>query len=474
MTDGRGTVEGYAQFFTPEQTANAEYDSLTGTLSYRSFHELASQIIRVNADRGMMVDIVYLNIEDFKAFNERYGFEEGNALIVSLADCAAEAFPERLIGRAAGDRFVILAFNQETAAGIHLLEEEFQRACIRMPRHLRVGVYHIDDSSTDLVLACDRAKIAADSIRKRYDAVCCCYDEELNRSVRQERYIVEHIEEAIRNRQIRIYYQPVIRTATNEVCSMEALARWQDPNYGLLAPSVFIGTLEEYNLVHLLDSYVIRGVCAQMRQSAEEGKTLIPVSVNLSRKDFELCDINGVVENAVESYQIPKELIRLEITESALINNAENISRSISRFHEKGFKVWLDDFGSGYSSLNILKEFDFDLLKIDMAFLRNVTRKSQRIIAAVVAMAKQIGLRTLAEGVETSKQLQFLQDIGCEMAQGYFIGRPAPYRSTILTLDERGFEMEQKETRAYYDELAKSQFRSTWEGEDGVVLRNAD
>ena len=180
---------------------------------------------------------------------------------------------------------------------------------------------------------------------------------------------------------------------------------------------------------------------------------MVPVSFNVSRMDFELCDIFAEIEKLVKEYDVPKEMLTMEITESVLNKNPALISNQIKRFHEAGYKVWMDDFGSGYSSLNILKDFDFDLLKIDMLLLQDFQEKSQKIVSSIVDMAKKIGIRTLAEGVETEEQLEFLREIGCEKLQGYYIGRPRPYEESIAHCKEMGFRFETPGKRRYNDDL---------------------
>ena len=240
---------------------------------------------------------------------------------------------------------------------------------------------------------------------------------------------------------------------SREVCGLEALVRWIDPGFGMLSPSEFIPVLEECHLIHLLDIHVMSEICRNFSEMQKSGEDLIPVSFNLSRMDFELCDIFGELESLVAKYQVPRDMLTMEITESVLNKNPILISKQIKRFHDAGYKVWMDDFGSGYSSLNILKDFDFDLMKIDMLLLKDSSDKSRKIISSIVDMAKKIGIRTLAEGVETEEQLEFLREIGCEKLQGYYIGRPGPYHESIAHCKEQGFRFESPAKRRYNDDL---------------------
>lgn len=231
-----------------------------------------------------------------------------------------------------------------------------------------------------------------------------------------EQYILDHLDEAIARGYIHVYVQPVVRTLTRQVCGMEALARWQDPVHGLLMPGIFIDVLEKHRRIHKLDLYMVRKICEHYRYSGNRAD--VPVSVNLSRLDYELCDIFFEVESEVRANKVPRSHLCIEITESALSENEDLMRDYIDRFRKAGYAVWMDDFGSGYSSLNVLKDFELDELKIDMRFLSDFHNRSKMILASIIQMAKHINIQTLAEGVETEEQFAFLRNIGCEKVQG--------------------------------------------------------
>lgn len=233
-------------------------------------------------------------------------------------------------------------------------------------------------------------------------------------------YVISHLDEAIENHWIQVYYQPVIRTLTGELCGMEALARWVDPQIGFLSPASFIPVLEQVRLIHQLDAYVLEEVCHMLRQRLNHDLPITPVSFNLSRYDFDMVDVFHLVEKTRAAYQIPRDALHVEITESALAENDDAVHRAVDRLRDEGYEIWLDDFGSGYSSLNILKDYTVDLIKLDMGFLRSFTEKSRDIIRSVIDMAKELGIKTLAEGVETQEHAEFLASIGCGRQQGYY------------------------------------------------------
>ena len=266
-------------------------------------------------------------------------------------------------------------------------------------------------------------------------------------------FIKKNFKKAIDNHEIQVFYQPVIRVLSRQLCSFEALARWIDPEIGMIYPDEFIPVLEKEQAIHLLDAAVLRQVCVRIRSSVTNGEIPIPVSVNLSRLDFTLCDIFSVTDQIVSEYHIPHEFIYFEITESVMAEEQELLKGIVNRFRAAGYQIWMDDFGSAYSSLNALKELNFDEIKLDMRFLRPFTVRSKRIATSVVEMAKRIFIHTLVEGVETEEHFYFLRNIGCEKVQGYYFGKPMPYEEALENLREKGIGVEIPQDRQYYDDL---------------------
>ena len=275
-----------------------------------------------------------------------------------------------------------------------------------------------------------------------------------------ERFITENFEEALARGHIQPFYQPVIRTISRQLCSFEALARWVDPRRGIIPPDRFIPILEQSQTIHRLDACIIRQVCATIRARLEAGEVPIPVSVNLSRLDFTLCDIFAVVDGIVTQYQIPHDFLYIEITESVMAEQEDQMRAIVDRFHAAGYQIWMDDFGSAYSSLNVLKDYEFDEIKLDMRFLSSFNLRSRRILTAVIQMAKEIDIHTLAEGVETQEQLRYLRNIGCEKVQGFYFGRPQPWDDALSHLRDIGVGIEGPQDRKYYDDIGRVNFLS--------------
>ena len=260
-----------------------------------------------------------------------------------------------------------------------------------------------------------------------------------------EKHIESHIEEAIAEKQVKVYLQPNVRGLTQRVCGAEALSRWIDPKYGMIYPGDFISVLEKTLKIHLLDLYVFREICKNLGERLERKETVFPISLNFSRLDFNIGDFLDQLESIVEQYHVPKNLLHIEVTESVVMHNEGYMKYVVKKLHELGYQVWMDDFGSGYSSLNLLKEFEFDTFKIDMRFLSDMGKKSLIIIYSILYMAKEIGIHTVAEGVETEEQFRFLKHAGCERMQGYYFERPEPMENWLSDLIEKNGVESRKE-----------------------------
>lgn len=255
-----------------------------------------------------------------------------------------------------------------------------------------------------------------------------------------EQYILKHIDEANSRRHIRAYFQPIIRTLTGEVCCAEALARWEDPNLGVLSPVDFIPALEKHDQVYEVDLNILRQTCVFYQKLQASGTPVHSFSVNFSRYDFTRPHFFEDVVGIVDEYEVPHEAIKLEVTESVLFENEKLFRQAFYAFHEAEFTVWLDDFGTGYSSLGMLQGYSFDLLKIDMLFMKDFTDRSRQLVSAMVNMAKALNMLTLIEGVETEEQLEFVRSIGCDSIQGFYYASPMNEEAFVDFLGSRKAE----------------------------------
>ncbi|WP_051688674.1 sensor domain-containing phosphodiesterase [Butyrivibrio sp. AE2032] len=429
-------------------TSTAETDELTGLLNMSFFYQKASILLGSHESWREDISFVHFDIPNFKLFNERNGFKLGDELLCDLANAILSEFNVgSIISRFSDDHFVVCTVGNKNDVVNKVVDVQKKMLLaddVNKKVRVKAGIYYMDDRRSEIGLACDHARLACNSIKNRHDINYCIYDEMLRDNLRRQQYVIDHIDEAIEKEYIKVYYQPVVRVKTGEICGYEALVRWIDPNYGMLSPGDFIDTLEQYHLIHLVDTYVIRKVCQDYARMSEEGKEIVPVSLNISRLDFELCDIFGIVEATREKYGVPKNMLDLEITESALNSNAGFIKSECSRMRDLGYHIWIDDFGSGYSSLNTIAEYSFDVLKLDMVFLRSLDNnpKTGKIMTYIVEGAKAMGVSPLCEGCETEQHFQFLKDIGCERAQGYYFGKPMPMEESRSMTLAKGFKWE--------------------------------
>lgn len=426
----------------------ATKDTLTGLLSFEYFTlKVKETIAKYNIQRGDSV-YLFINITNFKVYNDQKGFEKGNEFLKIVGQIINETFHElALVSRQSDDHFVVFSANQNIEAKIREIAARVESQDADVKPSIKVGAAAVYNPDEDPHYAVEKARYAhAELKRMPSNKHILWYDDNMHDNYLMVQYIVTHIDEAIKNGYIKAFYQPVVWSKGRTLCGVEALARWIDPKYGFLSPAKFVPALESAQLVYKLDKEILRIVCADIRHNLDKGLPVLPVSINFSRADFGLIDIVDVVSSTVEQYKIPHELLHVEITESALTNETDTLKNTINRLHEKGFATWLDDFGSGYSSFNVLKDYDFDVLKLDMAFLIgfNGNEKAKALIKSVISLAEQIGMKTLCEGVETAEQAAFLEEASCGRLQGYLYGKPLSYEELMKKIKEGEYNLAKK------------------------------
>ena len=403
-------------------------DEVTGIANMHYFRSQSLEIMHnKNTDLSKMI-FLFLDIENFKNYNEKYNYWEGNCFLKEFAEKIEEVFEGAISAHFSNDNFVIFTEDKDTQEKLEKLRDFIINSETDIRMGLKVGAYRPKDKETMPIIACDYARYACYSIKKNYNRNYCEYNEKMSQDFHKKQYIINNIDSALKNNYIRVYYQPVMNSSNNTMCGIEALARWDDPQYGFLSPNDFIETLEEYHQIHKLDMHILEQVCQDIYHTKEQGHKTIPVSLNFSRLDFDSVNLVEEIESRMEEYQIEKNLIHIEITESAISENDERLSAAMQKLRSSGYALWLDDFGAGYSGLNVLKEYDFDVMKIDMKFLSNFSGnvKARQILKNVVNLATELGMETLTEGVETEEARAFLQEIGCKRLQGYLFGKPMP------------------------------------------------
>ncbi|MDD5943764.1 GGDEF domain-containing phosphodiesterase [Fibrobacter sp.] len=439
------------------------FDPLTGLPNLGYCRIRGENYVEDLANAGKTPAVVFFDIIGMKLYNNANGFSSGNEFLIHFAAMLKKQFAKDLVCRGMNDHFIVVTDNVGLEEKLCEIRKYVKGTISKISMDLYVGICQTDTDS-DIIDAIEKAKLACNIQKKKGDKFIRQYDEDLHRTLMLHNYVVNHIDDAIANGYIKVYYQPVVRTISETFCGMEALARWIDPEQGFLNPGEFIGALEESKQIHKLDSHVIELVCKEMREQLDQGCSVVPVSFNLSRLDFTGCDIFEVVEGILERYKIERDYIRVEITESIMASDLY-IQHEIEKFREVGYEVWMDDFGSGYSSLNTLQDYKFDELKIDMAFLSNFNDVSRTIISSMVRMAKSLGLKTLAEGVETKEQMEFLKSIGCEKVQGYYYGKPQPLKASVEHMETSGIVIEDSNTRAVYSKIGRLDYQEILPGQ---------
>ena len=415
----------------------ATKDKITDLLSFEYFSVLAKEKMledKMGSGEGIYL---FINIIGFKIYNEKKGFEEGNKFLKEVGVIITECFPDSLITRQGDDHFVVFTKFTDIIEIENKITKVNEMIGAKDP-DVRLGIQaggNITVESDEKPRICvDKARYAYVHLKqKKTTQLLALYDKTMHDNYLLAQYIVTHIDEAVEKGYLKPYYQPVVWSKGRTLCGLEALARWIDPQYGFLSPGKFIPALENASVIYKLDTEILRLVCKDIRYNMDHNLPVLPISINFSRADFGLIDIVEVVTKAVDAYQVPHHLIHVEITESALTDEVDLLKETIRRLHENGFATWLDDFGSGYSSFNVLKDFEFDVLKLDMAFLIgfNGNEKAKALIKAVIALANEIGMKTLCEGVETMEQAAFLEKADCGRLQGYLYGKPLSYQDML-------------------------------------------
>ena len=434
------------------------YDYMTGLPSMTYFFELAEAGRKRMAEQQVESAIMYFDLTDLRNFNRWHGFAEGNRLICAVAKILANEFGSKGSARFAQDHFAAYAPEEGLQERLDRVMGECAIANDGKTLPIRIGVYPDRIETVDVATACDRAKLAANVRKQRAESSCAFFDMRMLEEERGRQAIIDNLDRAIDEGWINVHYQPIVRSTNGKVCDVEALARWHDPERGMLAPALFIPVLEEAMLIHKLDLYVVRQVLRQLKANERAGNKSVPVSINFSRADFDVFDLVDEISTLVDEAQVDHNLINIEITESIVGRDFEFMQKQIDRLRNKGFRVWMDDFGSGYSSLEVLQCLKFDLIKFDMGFLRRLDEgdEGKIILTQMMQMATSLGVDTVCEGVETNSQARFLQEIGCSKLQGYYFMRPVPPEQILekyVHQNPDGFE-EPREA-AYYDTMGK-------------------
>lgn len=407
---------------------NATHDSLTGLYNKEYFYKRCEETLRDNPDvEYFMVSSDVLN---FKLVNDLFGYAKGDELLCRIADKMREICGDyNVYGRIGNDKFALMIpkskYKRENFVSAPK-SVAYIDADIYYPLAIYVGVYDIIDRTMPISVMYDRATMAMNSIKGDYRQRVANYTDELRKKAMIDQNMISKFDVALQNGDIKMFLQPQVNDK-GEVVGAEALARWVDPEKGIIPPIDFIPLIEKNGMIGKLDVYMWRLACSRLAMWKKMGVDM-NISVNISPKDFYYMDLNKIFRNYIKIYDITPNKLHLEITETAVITNVAKQVLLINNLKELGYVVEMDDFGSGYSSLNMLKDIPVDVVKIDMAFLQksdNVS-KAKKILSAIIALCKELDMKTVVEGVEDSNQLAFLLDEGADLFQGYFYSKPIP------------------------------------------------
>ena len=405
------------------------YDALTGLPNLNYINDQVGNYLARMEEAGA---VLYFDIVNMKGFNEKYGYRKGTDLIEKASRIIADAFSGFLTARISDDHFVVLTSLDGMVSRIKRCCEEFMEISHDFP--LRAGIFKITDpKNADFMAACDCARLACRELEKRSDHSYWLYDEKIREKYSYEKKILAEFDHALKSGSFRIYYQPVVRSSDGSTVHYEGLCRWLDESTGnFISPSLFIPVLEEHHLITRLDFFMVEQMCKDMRAKMEAGtplEDLHPVSINFSALDFESDALESRISEILARYGIPAKMLCVEITERVLAKDSEYLKDQIRNLRQEGYEVWMDDFGSAFSSLNTLGDYEFDVLKIDIKFIRRLGQnsKNEKIVSSVIQMAKKLGMTTVAEGVETEKQRSFLAEESCDYLQGFYFSKPMPF-----------------------------------------------
>ena len=416
------------------QTDEFYYDSLTNIPNMNYINKHGEDKIQEIIARGHKPVVLYIDIDSIQSYNRKYGLEKGDELLILLANILAREFTKGTVARIVSDHFVVIDEyhgEEEMISRIEMVNSEIKVRAYGTTTGLNVGIY-VGNKNVTYTESIDHAiranKLVGADLKKFYRF----YSEEDDTLYNHQRYIIENFDKAMENGWIKVFYQCFLRIETGNGMGFEALARWMDPKHGQVNPDDFMPALEKYHLMHELDLYLFEEVCKEIKIRYDEGLPLLPVSINFSRQDFDYIDVIGELNRIYDKYDISqygidKSYFIIEITEQGLVTATDKFYEQLAKIRENGYKLWVDDFGCGYSSLSVFSNFDIDLIKFDMDLLLNLDSHNganRIVIKALIDVAHQLGIHTLCEGMETEEQRQFLLSVGCELGQGYCYHRP--------------------------------------------------
>ena len=411
--------------FVSEMRQRGPIDWLTGLPSVERFYKMAELRAAAIEGNGSRPAALALDLVGMHTFNAKNGREEGDRLICLFADMLRAHFGNEACTRYADGHFFAFASEEGLSEKLEQLRDDYLQQSGSKSTPIKIGVYVCEPDDEISTVGFGRAMVACDYRENIWQSSVEWFNDEMKTESKLRAHVINNLDTAIEQRWIRPYYQAIVRASTSKVCGEEALARWVDPELGFLSPAEFIPVLEVAGLLYKLDMHMVDCVLEDMLIKIREEVPIVPVSVNISLRDVDKINLVETIARKADAAGVSRKLLRVEFTESAASDNPELFNEQLTALRAAGFEVWMDDFGSGYSSLNMLRDFNFDLIKLDMGFVMgDRSDKASGIVSGVVNIARNIGEGTLAEGVETEEQARFLESVGCGMLQGYYYSKP--------------------------------------------------
>ena len=438
-------------------------DSLTGGLNSKGFTRTVENLFQKGVDKTQF-EIMFFDIKNFKAVNELTGLENGDRVLCQFYQELIQApFEPLAVARIEADHFACLSRRQGDTYDYmdKLCDQKFEQNGKLFRMQVHCGIFHIEENPMSVSGMIDRARMAETSNGDEYGRSYVVYDTTMKTAYIDYAEISSELTSSMENGDFKVYYQPIMDVRTGRIASAEALVRWVHPEKGSIFPSVFIPVLEKNGYISKLDMYVVRHVQQLQKERLKAGFKVVPISVNLSRIDFYDEAMMKEIQTSLKNGEFSGEMTRFEITESSYAAMESRSLALVDMMRKQGVKILMDDFGKGYSSLALLQNCEFDILKIDMDFVRQIGKnpKTRSILHAIIEMAHQLDLKVVAEGVETSEQLEFLRQHGCDYIQGYYYFRPLPEREFVEILEESGIPSGKETDIPVTDRLNSGKYR---------------
>lgn len=418
----------------------AYQDFLTGDLNRIGFYHIVSNIIK-NDPHNDKFSLLFIDFKEFKALNEILGFEGGDAFLHHFHNELRNSFLNPIAAaRLTSDHFVCLVEHKylDYEQLTKLLKQSFTYHDKTILIFAKCGIYHIHDQHVSVNGMCDRAHLACQHIENEYLQPYAIYDLKMKEIYMAQSQIRHNIGQALENNELQVYYQPIFSAATDKIVGAEALIRWIHPEKGMISPDVFIPTLEKNGHISVLDKFVSDIISLFLHRRHDAGKKVVPISMNISRMDFYDPDMLNALVDEFSNDEFLCSHKMLELTESAYVSINSLDLHPLRKIQNQNVRILLDDFGSGFSSFSTITDYDFNILKLDMEFIRSIGKnpKIESVLRTIISMAHELGIKVIAEGAETGEQVNFLKSVSCDFIQGYYYSKPVPQDVFENMLDE--------------------------------------